>query len=100
LLHVPLAVKSIVITVTIHEAYDRHQNFGQISNAFIRIVNTEGDRGIEVTRFDLTESYSTETAVIFGEIYRQDNEWRFKAVGEGFAGGLEAMCRKFGVNLA
>lgn len=88
----------IVICVTIDEAESKKQNFGQVSDAFIRIVNIEND--IEIVRFDLSEDYSTETAMIFGEIYRHANEWKFKAVGQGFAGGLAEMCALFGVAVA
>lgn len=92
---VPDWVRRIVVCVTIHEADDRRQNFGQVSDAFMRIVNLQGD--VEIARFDLSEDYSTETAMIFGEVYRNGDEWKFKAVGQGFDGGLEAMCRQFGV---
>jgi tellurium resistance protein TerD len=92
---VPEAIKRIVITVTIHEAEARKQNFGQVGDAFMRIVNLDND--IEIARFDLAEDYSTETAMIFGEIYQHGGEWKFKAVGQGYAGGLEAMCKQFGV---
>jgi tellurium resistance protein TerD len=90
-------IEKIVFTVTIHEAELRNQNFGQVANAFIRIVNEES--GNEVVRFDLAEDYSTETAMVFGEIYRHNGEWKFRAVGQGYAGGLKAMCNQFGVNL-
>jgi len=95
---VPSTVKRIVICVTIDEAASRKQNFGQVSGAFMRIVNLDND--IEIARFDLSEDYSTETAMIFGEIYRHNDEWKFKAVGQGYAGGLEAMCHQFGVVVA
>lgn len=94
----PSTVERIVICVTIDEAESRKQNFGQVSGAFMRIVNLDND--IEIARFDLSEDYSTETAMIFGEIYRHNAEWKFKAVGQGYAGGLEAMCRQFGVVVA
>jgi tellurium resistance protein TerD len=90
-------IEKIVFTVTIHEAELRNQNFGQVANAFIRIVNEES--GNEVVRFDLAEDYSTETAMVFGEIYRHNGEWKFRAVGQGYAGGLKAMCNQFGINL-
>jgi len=86
---VPLDVSKIVIAVTIHEAEARHQNFGQVRNAAIRLLNL--DTNNEVTRFDLSEDASIETAMIFGEIYRYNNEWKFKAVGQGYAGGLSAL---------
>jgi tellurium resistance protein TerD len=95
---VPEAIRRIVVCVTIDDAEARKQNFGQVSDAFMRIVNLDND--IEIARFDLTEDYSTETAMIFGEVYRHNGEWKFKAVGQGFAGGLEAMCNQFGVNVA
>ncbi|MDR1081303.1 MAG: TerD family protein [Deltaproteobacteria bacterium] len=94
---VPAAVAKIAVTVTIHEADARHQNFGQVSTAFIRVVNQDG--GAEIARFDLSEDMSTETAMIFGEIYRNGAEWKFKAVGQGFAGGLGPLARNFGVNI-
>lgn len=95
---VPGTVKRIVFCVTIDDAERRRQNFGQVSDSFMRIVNLESDT--EIARFDLTEDYSTETAMIFGEIYRHNDEWKFKAVGQGFAGGLESMCKQFGVTVA
>ncbi|WP_288843115.1 TerD family protein [uncultured Deefgea sp.] len=96
--NVPNAIKRIVVSVTIDSAEARKQSFGQVSDAFMRIVNLDND--VEIARFDLSEDYSTETAMIFGEIYRHNNEWKFKAVGQGFSGGLEAMCNQFGVNVA
>ncbi|WP_445769183.1 TerD family protein [Rheinheimera sp.] len=90
-------VDKIVITVTIHEAEMRKQNFGQVSNAFIRIVNEESN--VEVVRFDLAEDASTEAAMIFGELYRHGQEWKFRAVGQGYAGGLKAMCTQFGISI-
>lgn len=94
---VPSSVTRIVICVTIDDADARRQNFGQVSNAFMRVVNLDGDQ--ELARFDLSEDYSTETAMIFGEIYRNGEEWKFKAVGQGYAGGLEAMCKQYGVSV-
>lgn len=90
-------IEKIAITVTIHDAQARHQNFGQIANAFIRIVNQ--DTGVEVVRFDLGEDYSTETAMVFGEVYRHNGEWKFRAVGQGYAGGLAAMCQQYGIQI-
>ena len=87
----------IVFAVTIHEAESRKQNFGMVRNAFMRVVNK--DSNTEIARFDLSEDYSTETAMIFGEIYRHGSEWKFKAVGQGFAGGLKALATDFGVNV-
>lgn len=95
---VPSIISRLVITVTIHDAIARRQNFGQVSDAFIRLVNLDND--VEIARFDLSEDYSTETAMIFGEIYRHNGEWKLKAVGQGFSGGLEAMCGQFGVAVA
>lgn len=94
---VPADVAKIVFTVTIHEADSRRQNFGQVGGAFIRVVNNAN--GQEVTKYDLSEDYSTETAMIFGELYRHGAEWKFRAVGQGYAGGLMAMCHQFGVQV-
>ena len=94
---VPADVKKLVVGVTIHDADTRGQNFGQVSNAFARIINNSGDA--EIVRFDLSEDYSTETAMIFGELYRHGDEWKFKAVGQGFAGGLGALASQHGVNI-
>lgn len=94
---VPLDIKRVVVCVTIHDATVRKQSFGQVGGAFMRIVNQ--DDNVEIVRFDLSEDYSTETAMIFGEVYRHNEEWKFKAVGQGFAGGLEAMCKQFGINV-
>ncbi|SLM29415.1 tellurium resistance protein [Desulfamplus magnetovallimortis] len=90
-------VVKISVVVTIHEAEARKQNFGQVNNAFIRIVNQDDNK--EIVRFDLTEDYSMETAMIFGEVYFKGGEWRFTAVGQGYAGGLAAACKQFGVNI-
>lgn len=95
---IPPLITRLVVSVTIHDATARKQNFGMVRDAFIRIVNLDND--VEIARFDLSEDYSTETAMIFGEIYRHNNEWKFKAVGQGFAGGLEPMAVGFGVNIA
>jgi tellurium resistance protein TerD len=97
LTRVPADVQKIAFTVTIHEAEQRRQNFGQVGNAYIRVVNA--DTNSEVTRYDLAEDASTETAMIFGELYRHSGEWRFTAVGQGYAGGLAAMCRQYGINI-
>jgi tellurium resistance protein TerD len=94
---VPADVKKLVFAVTIHEADDRGQNFGQVSNAFMRVINQDGDA--ELARYDLSEDYSTETALVFGELYRHGDEWKFKAVGAGFAGGLNALAASHGVNM-
>jgi len=92
---VPQAYQKIVFTVTINDAEERKQNFGQVSNAFIRIVDEAN--GQELMRFDLGEDFSVETAVIFGELYRHNGEWKFNAVGNGFKGGLAALCNHFGI---
>jgi tellurium resistance protein TerD len=94
---VPADVDKVVFSVTIHEADTRNQNFGQVSKAYIRIVNEEN--GTEIARFDLSEDASIETAMIFGEIYRHGTDWKFKAVGQGFAGGLGPLASSFGVNV-
>jgi len=97
LAQVPADVQKIAITVTIHEGESRGQNFGQVQNAFIRVVNDQSNT--EIVRFDLNEDYSTETAMIFGELYRHNGEWKFRAVGQGYAGGLSAMCQQFGISI-
>ncbi len=94
---VPADIQKIAFTVTIHEAESRKQNFGQVSHAYVRIINPES--GVEVARYDLSEDASIETAMIFGEIYRHNNEWKFKAVGQGYAGGLGALARQYGINV-
>ena len=94
---VPAEITKIAFTVTIHDAEARRQNFGQISNAFIRVVNDL--TGTEIVRYDLAEDYSTETAMIFGELYRHNSEWKFRAVGQGYSGGLKAMCDQFGIKI-
>ena len=94
---VPADVQKIAITVTIHDAESRGQNFGQVQNAFIRVVNDQTN--VEIVRFDLNEDYSTETAMIFGELYRHNGEWKFRAVGQGYNGGLSAMCRQYGISI-
>ena len=93
---VPTEIERISITVTIHDADARRQNFGMVSKAFIRCLNAEGEK--EIARYDLSEDSSTETAMIFGEIYRYNGEWKFKAIGQGFNGGLGPLARSFGVN--
>ncbi len=95
--HVPVTVERLVVTVSIYDADTRRQNFGMVQNAYIRIVNLENQ--VELVRFDLSEDYGRETAMIFGEVYRAQGEWRFKAVGTGQRGGLEALCRQFGVDV-
>jgi tellurium resistance protein TerD len=90
-------VDKIVFAVSIYDADARRQNFGQVSNAFIRVVNAADDR--ELTRFDLTEDASTETAMVFAEVYRRGPEWKFRAVGQGYASGLAGIARDYGVNV-
>lgn len=97
LFKVPADVAKLAIAVTIHEADARKQNFGQVSNAFIRVVNQK--TGKEIARYDLSEDASTNTAMIFGELYRHNNEWKFKAVGQGYDGGLAPLAKNFGVNV-
>ncbi|WP_095204685.1 TerD family protein [Mesorhizobium carmichaelinearum] len=93
----PAAATKVAFIVTIHEATERSQNFGQVGGAFIRVVN--GDGQAELTRYDLGEDYSTETAMIFGELYKSGADWKFKAVGQGYAGGLAKAAAEYGVNL-
>jgi tellurium resistance protein TerD len=95
---VPANISKIDFTVTIFDASARRQNFGQVSNAYIRIVNEVS--GEEIIRFDLGEDFSAETAVIVGELYRNGNEWKFNAIGSGFYGGLDALCNNFGIATA
>lgn len=94
---VPTDVDKIIFVVTIHDADNRRQNFGQVGGAFIRIVNQAG--GQELVRFDLAEDAATETAMVFAELYRNNGEWKFRAVGQGYAGGLKAMCAQYGMNI-
>ena len=93
---VPSDVDKIIFVVTIHDAQVRRQSFGQVSGAFIRLVND--DNQTEVARYDLTEDASTETAMLFGELYRHNSEWKFRAVGQGYAGGLASVCAQYGIN--
>ena len=94
---IPAGISRLVVAVTIHDAQVRKQNFGMVRDAFIRLVNIETN--VEITRFDLSEDSSTETAMVFGEIYRYGTEWKFKAVGQGYAGGLRALAVQHGVNV-
>lgn len=94
---VPAEVDKIVFPVSIYDADSRSQSFGQVRNAFIRVVNQAG--GTEIARYDLTEDASTETAMIFGELYRNNAEWKFRAVGQGYASGLSGIARDYGVNV-
>ena len=94
---VPAECERIVFPVSIYDADNRHQSFGQVRNAFIRIVNRADDA--ELARFDLSEDASTETAMVFGELYRHNSEWKFRAVGQGYASGLAGIAMDFGVNV-
>ena len=93
---VPQEVAKIVFAVTIHEGQQNGQNFGMVDKAYIRVINQDANAE-ELARFDLTEDGSTETAMIFGELYRHNGEWKFKAVGQGFNGGLGALAASYGV---
>ena len=94
---VPADIKKLAFAVTIHEAESRKQNFGMVGGAFMRVVNAEGEK--ELARYDLGEDFALEAAVIFGEVYRHGDEWKFKAVGQGFNGGLGPLAMSFGVNI-
>ena len=94
---IPSNIKRIVFTATIYEAEKRKQNFGQISNAYIRIIDQEKNE--ELLRYDLGEDFSIETAVVFGEIYENNGEWKFNAMGSGFQGGLAALCINYGIDV-
>ncbi|TJZ42195.1 TerD family protein [Streptomyces piniterrae] len=94
---VPAEITKIVFPVSIHDAESRGQSFGQVRNAFIRVVN-QAD-GVELARYDLSEDASTETAMVFGELYRHGAEWKFRAVGQGYASGLAGIAADFGVNV-
>ncbi len=92
-----LEVDKVVFPVSIYDADARQQNFGQVTNAFIRVVNAADQQ--EITRFDLSEDASTETAMVFGELYRHGSDWKFRAVGQGYASGLGGIARDYGVNV-
>jgi tellurium resistance protein TerD len=94
---VPAEIERIAFCVTIHDAEARKQNFGMVGKAFIRCLNANGEA--EIARYDLSEDSSTETAMIFGELYRHSGEWKFKAIGQGYQGGLAPLARSFGVNV-
>ncbi len=91
----PSNITKIAFTVTIYNATERNQNFGQVNNAFVRICNEQ--TGEEMLRYDLGEDFSIETAVVFGELYKHNNEWKFNAIGSGYQGGLAALCANYGV---
>ena len=92
----PANIERVAITVTIYDADSRRQNFGQVSNAYCRIVDES--TGAEIVRFDLGEDFSIETAVVVGELYKHGNEWKFNAIGSGFQGGLAALCAHYGID--
>ena len=94
---VPANIEKIGFTVTIYDSDTRKQNFGQVSNAYIRIFDEVSNA--ELIRYDLGEDFSIETAVVVGELYRNDGEWKFNAIGSGFQGGLFALCKNYGVNV-
>lgn len=93
---VPANVEKIAFTITIYEATDRNQNFGQVSRAYVRIVNDTNSE--EIIRFDLGEDFSVETGVVVGELYRNNGEWKFNAIGSGYKDGLSGLCRDYGVS--
>lgn len=95
---IPDNISRVAFTVTIYDADVRRQNFGQVSNAYIRIVDET--TGTELIRYDLGEDFSIETAVVVGEIYRHNGEWKFNAIGSGFQGGLAALCGHYGIEVA
>lgn len=94
---VPANISRIAFTVTIYDADSRHQNFGQVSNAYVRIMDES--TGAELLRYDLGEDFSIETAAVFGELYKNGAEWKFNAIGSGYQGGLAALCNNFGVEV-
>ena len=94
---VPANISKVAFTVTIYDAEVRHQNFGQVNNAFIRIYNEM--TGEELLRYDLGEDFSIETAAVFGELYKNGSEWKFNAIGSGYQGGLAALCANYGVDV-
>ena len=94
---VPQNVNKIAFTVTIHEAQERRQNFGQVNNSYVRVLNADTNQ--ELLKYELGEDFSIETAVVVCEIYRHNGEWKFNALGSGFEGGLESLCKNFGVNV-
>ena len=93
---IPANIEKIAVTVTIFDAEKRRQNFGQVSNAYCRMVND--DTGEEIIRYDLGEDFSIETAMVVGELYRHNGEWKFNAIGSGFSGGLAALCQNYGLD--
>jgi tellurium resistance protein TerD len=96
--NVPAATEKIAFCITIHDAAERSQNFGQVSNAYVRILNEAN--GEELIRYDLGEDFSVETAVVVGELYRHNGEWKFNAIGSGYRDGLAGLCRDYGLDIA
>ena len=94
---VPANISRIAFTVTIYDAEQRRQNFGQVSNAYVRIFDESN--GVELLRYDLREDFSIETAAVFGELYKNGAEWKFNAIGSGYQGGLAALCNNYGVEV-
>lgn len=94
---IPANISRVAFTVTIHDAQERRQNFGQVSNSYIRVINPENNE--EMVKYELGEDFSIETAIVVGEIYKHNGEWKFNATGSGFEGGLESLCRNFGINV-
>lgn len=94
---VPENITRIIFTATIYEAEERRQNFGQISNAYIRIVDEDVNN--EILKYDLGEDFSIETAAVFGELYKNNGEWKFNAIGSGYQGGLAALCINYGIDI-
>ena len=93
---IPSDYDTISFTVTIYEAEKRLQNFGMVENAYVRLIDE--DTGEELIRFDLTEDFSTETALVVAEIYKRDGQWKFAAIGSGYDGGLKALCKEYGID--
>lgn len=94
---IPNHIERIAVTVTIYEAQERRQNFGQVNNSYVRVLNSDNEQ--EVLRYDLGEEFSIETAITVCEIYRHNGEWKFSAVGSGFEGGLESLCKNYGLDV-
>lgn len=94
---IPQNISKINFTVTIHDADERKQNFGQVSNSYVRVVNSDNNQ--ELLTYDLGEDFSVETAIVVAELYRHNGEWKFNAIGSGFQGGLASLCKNFGLNV-
>ncbi|WP_312653129.1 TerD family protein [Aminipila sp.] len=94
---IPSNIRKIVFTVTIYDAEGRRQNFGQVNNAFVRIIDESKNE--EILRYDLGEDFSIETAAVFGELYKNNEEWKFNAIGSGYQGGLAAICNSYGISV-